>query len=176
MIIYLINIYCFIIEIKATRFNKNMNKTTKTEISKLNMTELNSSVSAASPRKVVPYSVIKNYDHINKIINENSCEVVANSRATLSSHFEDNNWDYNFAMRGLYLTQPWVKGNYQHPGVTGNFGSVNTLKSISDDMTRTDGESAVESIVKKVVRQVSKDKERMPNDSHGGSDTDGFYA
>ena len=22
---------------------------------------------------------------------------------TLSSHFEDNNWDYNFAMRGLYL-------------------------------------------------------------------------
>lgn len=32
------------------------------------------------------------------------------SHITLSSHFEENNWDYNFATRGLYLSQPWVRG------------------------------------------------------------------
>lgn len=35
---------------------------------------------------------------------------VSQSHITLSSHFEENNWDYNFATRGLYMSQPWVRG------------------------------------------------------------------
>lgn len=40
------------------------------------------------------------------------CKIATNSHVTLSSHFEENNWDYNFATRGLYLSQPWVRGRY----------------------------------------------------------------
>lgn len=44
----------------------------------------------------------------------NECSLANESHATLSSHFEENNWDYNFATRGLYLSQPWAKGRYIH--------------------------------------------------------------
>lgn len=42
---------------------------------------------------------------------QNNC-----SRSTFESHFEDNNWDYNFATRGLYFSQPWARpgGGYTH--------------------------------------------------------------
>ena len=80
------------------------------------------------------------------------CEAVTNSRATLASHFEDNNWDYNFAMRGLYLTQPWVKGNY------------------SDPFTESSSESSGN---KRASRTLT---DAVNKRNHGGSDTGGLYA
>lgn len=58
-------------------------------------------------------------------------------------------------MRGLYLTQPWVKGNYTNPTAFDSEGSVTDRPSKSS-------ESSVY-------------KKRAPKE-HGGSDTDGFYA
>lgn len=150
--------------LEKSSFNTTNQKTVKTDVSKLNFTD-----SSLSPNKNMPYSIIKNYNYINKLIDE-GCEVV-NSRATLSSHFEDNNWDYNFAMRGLYLTQPWVKGNYIN--TTGNFGSVNTLQSINEDVYQNSDESVVGDSDEK--EGVGKDDKKKSQD-HGGSDTDGFYA
>ena len=45
---------------------------------------------------------------------DQECQIATESRSTFASHFEDNNWDYNFATRGLYFSQPWVRGRYTH--------------------------------------------------------------
>jgi hypothetical protein len=47
--------------------------------------------------------------------NGDDCKIIASeSKSTFASHFEDNNWDYSFATRGLYFSQPWSKGRYTH--------------------------------------------------------------
>jgi hypothetical protein len=151
--------------LEKSSFPSTDHQTVKTDVSNFP----NLSETSMNPNKNMPYSIIKNYNYINKLINE-GCEVV-NSRATLSSHFEDNNWDYNFAMRGLYLTQPWVKGNYLHAG---QFGSVNTLQSISEDVYQdTDKSDSEREVETKDCKANSHKKEER---DHGGSDTDGFYA
>jgi hypothetical protein len=55
------------------------------------------------------------YSSDNKgFFHEQECQIATDSRSTFASHFEDNNWDYNFATRGLYFSQPWVRGRYTH--------------------------------------------------------------
>jgi hypothetical protein len=41
------------------------------------------------------------------------CQITTGSSSTLASHFEENKWDYNFAIRGLYLSQPWARNRQQ---------------------------------------------------------------
>jgi hypothetical protein len=55
------------------------------------------------------------YSSDNKgFFHEQECQIATDSHSTFASHFEDNNWDYNFATRGLYFSQPWVRGRYTH--------------------------------------------------------------
>lgn len=100
------------------------------------------------------------------------CQIASESQLTLASHFEENNWDYNFATRGLYLNQPWSKGRYgrnfedtsEHSGVSDSFATskcgVLTLDIVNNDYPCTPDD------VTKIIK----------NDNGDGDDTDGYYA
>ena len=96
------------------------------------------------------------------------CQIASESQLTLASHFEENNWDYNFATRGLYLNQPWGKGRYgknfdgsEHSDTfsTSKCG-VLTLEAVKDDYSCTPNDAT------KIIR----------HDIGEGDDTDGYYA
>lgn len=92
----------------------------------------------------------------------------SNSHGTLSSHFEENNWDYNFATRGLYLSQPWVKGHYNHGATTAdsfNGSVVLTLDPCLDPNENTMSERGQTSALATHNQEAN---------TH--SDTDGYYA
>ena len=91
-------------------------------------------------------------------LNGNELQIASGSHVTLSSHFEENNWDYNFATRGLYLSQPWVRGRYTHALGSESIetSAVLTLDPATTEMSETAGG--------KVCIET------------GGSDTDGYYA
>ncbi len=109
---------------------------------------LDSTMSTQSNR----YYKDTSFPYLDSETHATSYKTVTNSHATLSSHFEDNNWDYNFAMRGLYLSQPWVKGRYNP-----QFGSDSFQESNTN------------------FNKTSFDKKNKITE-HGGSDTDGVYA
>lgn len=47
--------------------------------------------------------------------NDFDCGSLSQSRATMESNFmndENRDWEYSYATRGLYLSQPWVRGYY----------------------------------------------------------------
>ena len=94
---------------------------------------------------------------------ENICQVESNSHlnATLSSHFEENNWDYNFATRGLYFAQPWLKGENQSAVVENYAGSVVLKLDPCDKNDERDSPTI--------------NSNNIDNNS-GYSDTDGYYA
>ncbi len=115
-------------------------------------------------------SRITGYDEFRKTPNmiqltpiDNTCQIASNSHATLSSHFEENNWDYNFATRGLYLAQPWMRGELEHNEVVvphSYAGSVVlTLEPCDKDVDSPTMASNNDGIV-----------------NGGFSDTDGYYA
>jgi len=89
--------------------------------------------------------------------NGNELQIASGSHVTLSSHFEENNWDYNFATRGLYLSQPWVRGRYTHALGSESIetSAVLTLDPATTEMSEAGGKVCIET---------------------GGSDTDGYYA
>ena len=91
---------------------------------------------------------------------EHCCEVASNSHATLSSHFEENNWDYNFATRGLYLTQPWLR-NECNQGVVAD--SYNGSAVLTLDPCNKNPDSESPDIISNI-------------DGVNNSDTDGYYA
>lgn len=76
----------------------------------------NTKFSKSHSKNVTRYEDLRNTPNSIKLnVIENCCQIASSSHATLSSHFEENNWDYNFATRGLgqlYLSQPWVRGQY----------------------------------------------------------------
>ena len=99
------------------------------------------------------------------------CQIASQSQITLASHFEENNWDYNFATRGLYLNQPWNKGRYiktfdmsEQSAASDSFGASNcgvlTLEQVTTDFSCTTPND-----VTKIIRH-----------ENGESDTDGYYA
>jgi hypothetical protein len=99
------------------------------------------------------------------------CQIASESQLTLASHFEENNWDYNFATRGLYLNQPWDKGRYgkhfegsEHSVASDTFSTskcgVLTLEAVKDDYTCTTNDAT------KIIG----------NDIGEGDETDGYYA
>ena len=96
------------------------------------------------------------------------CQIASESQLTLASHFEENNWDYNFATRGLYLNQPWGKGRYgknfegseQSDTFSTSKCGVLTLEAVKDDYTCTPNDDT------KIIR----------NENEEGDDTDGYYA
>jgi hypothetical protein len=95
------------------------------------------------------------------IIGISDCQIATGSHVTLSSHFEENNWDYNFATRGLYLSQPWVrlKINSHVAGSESSMSAVLTL-----DPTRTE------------IRREKNDSRVIEMNENGESETDGYYA
>jgi hypothetical protein len=92
------------------------------------------------------------------------CQIATESHATLSSHFEENNWDYNFATRGLYLSQPWVRGRYTH---TLGSESMATSGVLTLDPT-TELSCEFNAGNSRFVE--------IYGGETGGSDTDGYYA
>lgn len=142
---------------KSDTFNTTAHKTQKTDLSKINCAE------HIGNTGIIPYSIVQNYDHVNRLIHGSTCETVPDSRgATFSSHFEESNWDYNFAMRGLYLTQPWAKKNYSNTeslSIESSVGKTIAATNVSNKMNNNKGR-----------------KSSIGSQKHGGSDTDGFYA
>jgi hypothetical protein len=96
----------------------------------------------------------------------NACHIATGSHVTLSSHFEENNWDYNFATRGLYLSQPWVRGKYVH--ALGS-ESMATSTVLTLDPVLADLAVSNEKKPKKLVDIYS-------NEESGSSESDGYYA
>ena len=111
-----------------------------------------------------------NNNNINNIqraqVKPNECHIATGSHVTLSSHFEENNWDYNFATRGLYLSQPWVRGKYVHALGSESMATstVLTLDPVVADVAVTN-----EKQNKKLVDLYS-------NEESASSESDGYYA
>ncbi len=97
---------------------------------------------------------------------QNDCHIATGSHVTLSSHFEENNWDYNFATRGLYLSQPWVRGKYVHALGSESMATstVLTLDPVVADVVMTN-EKQPKSLV-----------DLYSNEESGSSESDGYYA
>ena len=96
---------------------------------------------------------------------DNCCQVATDSHATLSSHFEENNWDYNFATRGLYLTQPWLRGACNQAMTADSYnGSI--VLTLDPCNKNTDCESP----------DIASNNIDALNNNGGYSDTDGYYA
>jgi len=98
---------------------------------------------------------------------ENAQVMNSNSHGTLSSHFEENNWDYNFATRGLYLSQPWVKGHYNHAATGDSFNGSVVLTL--DPCVDTNENSLSD-------RGQSSALTAQNPEANTHSDTDGYYA
>jgi len=142
---------------KSETFNTTAHKTQKTVFSNINSSDHNDNSG------IIPYSIVQSYDHVNKLLHGTTSQPISNSYGTsLSSHFEENNWDYNFAMRGLYLTQPWVKGKH--------YSNVESL-SLESNSDKTTIEDRFNNTKNNKTRKTS-----ICSTKHGGSDTDGFYA
>lgn len=116
------------------------------------------------------------------------------SHITLSSHFEENNWDYNFATRGLYLSQPWVRGRQQAQislilkRITSILNELIKLSRYthtlgSESMAATSGVLTLDPTTE-LSLELNRPTATTANGARfidiygetGGSDTDGYYA
>ena len=149
---------------------QNRDKTKNSQIVSKQENTASGNSSSSEERGANLKAVVSNFQQpiASQLHQSNECHIATGSHGTLSSHFEDNNWDYNFATRGLYLSQPWVQGRYTHTLGSESIeaSTVLTLDPVVGEVGSV-GEGAL---------GATKLVEMYSNNGEDCSESDGYYA